>query len=910
VFYASVTNVIFKVKECMKRFLAAIFCFLAFPVFGSHIVGGEFELLYISKNNYTLRLLYYFDVINNTFNGPPEAAEPFIDVAIFRKSDNQLMRTVRLTFLSKERVSYTQPLCSNGEVITDKMVYSTQIFLSDFEFGDPEGYYVIWERCCRNYTITNVVSQPPTDPFSGNAAGQTFYLEFPPVVKQLVPFVNSSPRLFPPLNDYACPGKPYYADFNGTDDDGDSLVYSLAIPLSTHTAEAQPPLLPAPYPTVKWQPPFSFDNIIGGAPDLAISTDGLLTVTPTQSGLFVFAVKVQEFRKGIKIGEVRRDFQMLVVDGCAPAYPPKIRGRKLGDLTFSYDGNMTLTFPNTTPDAERCIEVEVRDEDVFADGQEVVKIRAVPLGFKADLNKILPSIRSVTLTQNADSKVFRICFEPCPFLEEGAPFKIAIVAADDACALPLLDTLTISVDVQPPDNSPAYFSTADVIETVEEGAPMAWPIQGWDNDNDQLIVDVVTDDFIFQGRGFSFENVALENGKYESRLVWDARCDVYDFTDRSDFELKVVLDDVDFCKFNEADTMKLNLHVNLPDDDDPLIGTDVSPEELENGIERNVFQPINFNVFANDTDNNPMTLQMFPVDFDADDYDITFPTVTGDNTVTSNFNWNVICENVNLRVKDQFQFLFVANDTQNKCGIIRYDSLYIDVHLIPAINTKPDLAMVNLSDVPLEDNTLKITMGQSISLQLVAQDQDILPLDNLRLELLSATGNVPPKGYSFTPVNGQGTIQSTFTWEPDCSIFSKGLYENDYTFRFRTYDDRCYNVMGDTLEVDVNIKDIDGGDTEFIPPNFITPNGDGCNDFFAMEEIENTCGEMHLPELPKDNCAASFSSIRIYNRWGKEVFKSTKRNFRWLAEAEAAGVYFYTLTYTNREYKGSVTVMY
>ena len=54
---------------------------------------------------------------------------------------------------------------------------------------------------------------------------------FPRSLKTDNHFINSSPRLFPPLNDYACPRKPYYVDFAGVDDDGDSLVYSLVTPL-------------------------------------------------------------------------------------------------------------------------------------------------------------------------------------------------------------------------------------------------------------------------------------------------------------------------------------------------------------------------------------------------------------------------------------------------------------------------------------------------------------------------------------------------------------------------------------------------------------------------------------------------------------------------------------------------------
>ena len=64
-------------------------------------------------------------------------------------------------------------------------------------------------------------------------------------------------------------------------------------------------------------------------PDLKISPDGFLTATPSQQGLYVFAVKCDEYRNGEKIGEVRRDFQMLVVDVCPRAEAPQILGKKL-----------------------------------------------------------------------------------------------------------------------------------------------------------------------------------------------------------------------------------------------------------------------------------------------------------------------------------------------------------------------------------------------------------------------------------------------------------------------------------------------------------------------------------------------------------------------------------------------------
>src|SRR6478609_5166911 len=191
----------------MKKIILVLLCLLALPGMASHIVGGEFELLYVSGFTYRINMILYFDVLN----GSPGALDNAIRPRIFRKRDNTIMMDVNMPLISTARVSYTQPNCSNGELVTNKLTYSTTVVLSQEQFSDPGGYYIAWERCCRNYTITNVISDNVA---MNNAifAGQTFYLEFPPVVKDGKRFINSSPHLFPPLNDYACPNRPYYVN--------------------------------------------------------------------------------------------------------------------------------------------------------------------------------------------------------------------------------------------------------------------------------------------------------------------------------------------------------------------------------------------------------------------------------------------------------------------------------------------------------------------------------------------------------------------------------------------------------------------------------------------------------------------------------------------------------------------------
>jgi hypothetical protein len=323
----------------MKKLFLTLLLIISIPVMASHIVGGEFELIHLSGSTYRLNLIIYFDQLNGSIG----AKDPDARVYIYRKRDKQAMGNVLLVLSSETSVSYTQPACSKGEIVTRKLTYTSTLVLSPEVYNDPEGYYVVWERCCRNYSITNIYSQVPGG--ANISAGQTFYLEFPPVVKNGQPFVNSSPRLFPPLNDYACPFRPYYVDFAGQDDDGDSLVYRLTTPLNTTSNLALPPPSAGPYPTIIWRPGYNLNNIINGLPDLRISTDGLLTATPRTQGLFVFAVKIDEYRNKIKIGESRRDFQMLVLDACRKAEPPQIEGKKLTDASFSTGGNMTVSFP-------------------------------------------------------------------------------------------------------------------------------------------------------------------------------------------------------------------------------------------------------------------------------------------------------------------------------------------------------------------------------------------------------------------------------------------------------------------------------------------------------------------------------------------------------------------------------------
>jgi hypothetical protein len=897
----------------MKKVLLTFLLLTAFPLMASHIVGGEFELLHISGNTYRLNMVLYFDKINGN---PGAKDQPGVTVTIFRKRDNVIMDNVFLSLISETNVSYTQPSCSRGEIQTSKIIYSSTVVLASNVYNDPHGYYISWQRCCRNYSIDNVFS------VSGSTtqyAGQTFYMEFPPVTKNGQPFINSSPKLFPPLNDYACPFRPYYVDFAGVDDDKDSLVYSLVTPLNTKSATALPPAAPLPYPEVLWRPPYSSTNVIDGVQDLRITKDGLLTCTPRAQGLFVFAVKVDEFRKGVKIGESRRDFQMLVVDACPVASPPQITGKKLEETDFSHNNTMSVSFDNTVSDANRCIQVRVSDLDSSQPDQnfaENVGIRVVGLNFKSpDINRVLPSVTRAVLT-NGSTVDFRVCFPQCPYIN--GPYQIGIIAFDDACSLPLTDTLRVTVNVQPPPNERPYFTTPKLtsVEVTEGDQPLPWIFQAKDKDLDNLTVAIVTDGFALNDYGMAV-NFVQQAGLVNGQLTWNPRCSVYDFYKRTAFTIKVLVDDIDQCNWSNPDTAVYKLSIKLPSNASPIIDTDLTsfPLERKVKIERRILETFNFKVTGSDlVDGDFLTLSMKGIGFNAADYPVTFSTATGNGLVSSNFSWNIGCDKIDLKKKDTYTFQFIVVDKINRCLIYSADTVDVEVKLLLPDNAKPRLTATDPSRRVVTNSDLEYIIGQPIEINFLGTDADHFPAkDNLTLSLLSATGNVAPSGYSFQQVIGKSPIQSIFSWNPDCSIFKDQVYENNYTFQFRLADDRCLNAKADTIRVNIRERDIEGGDEKFYLPNVFTPNGDSYNDYFALEDIEGELNGVSFDQkvsLPKDNCNQRFESIQIFNRWGGLVFESTDRKFRWYAPHESAGVYFYRIKYSNREYKSPLSVRY
>lgn len=217
-----------------------------------------------------------------------------------------------------------------------------------------DSYHIIYQRCCRNVTITNI--------FDPEAAGTSYTTEITPAAQL---GCNNSPVFneFPPT--VICADQPLEFDHSATDADGDQIIYEFCSPLlgggrtGTSGFEGDPsacdgvspnPPCPPPFSTVRYiQPTYTFDKPLGGKPAVEIDPNtGVISGIPNTLGQFVVGVCAKEYRNGELIGETRRDFQFNV-SNCNPTVVADIRKDSvIAEQSFLLNscGENTITFEN------------------------------------------------------------------------------------------------------------------------------------------------------------------------------------------------------------------------------------------------------------------------------------------------------------------------------------------------------------------------------------------------------------------------------------------------------------------------------------------------------------------------------------------------------------------------------------
>jgi gliding motility-associated-like protein len=310
----------------LRRYLTILLIAFSLKAGATHIVGGEIYYDYLGGNNYQLTLKVYRDC----FNGTAPYDDP-ASIGVF-DANGTLVNALSIPFPGSVILPNTlnSPCFSPPtNVCVEEAIYTTTVNLPPL----TGGYYLAYQRCCRNNTILNLVSP--------GSVGSTYmaYISGPETVT-----VNSSPRYnnFPPI--FLCLGNPLNFDHSATDLDGDSLAYELCDPYDGADPSLPQPVPPAgpPYSYVPFTGPYSGGNPMSANPALSIDPHtGLLTGTPNSLGQWVVGVCVKEYRNGQLLSINKRDFQFNVVN-CPGLIVSSVPSQQI--FCFGY----TVNFLNNT----------------------------------------------------------------------------------------------------------------------------------------------------------------------------------------------------------------------------------------------------------------------------------------------------------------------------------------------------------------------------------------------------------------------------------------------------------------------------------------------------------------------------------------------------------------------------------
>jgi gliding motility-associated-like protein len=389
-----------------------------------HIVGGGFDIVWLHDSTYELHLRMLRDCSSNV------DFDAQISVGTFDLVTNTRIQIISMSLGTTETQNFISAKCSKtidpSTYCLDIGYYTKVITLPPRIYNNNAGYYFSWERCCRNNIIQNIVN-PGT-------SGMTFYMQIPPpkLLKNSTPRWNNNPHTL------LCKDNPFTYNFNFLDVDGDSLVYSLVNPLQGNLNNGNPSNGGNPqsgsYQPVSWMSGFDNTKQITGAPALSInSSTGQITVNPNVTGVFVSAIRVEEYRNGKKLGEVRLELEYIVID-CISDPPPVI----------------SLTDANSVPLNGKDFTVQIPNKLCF---NIVTTSLYDSLKVKIEGNILDSNFLHKPVVLQVDSgnlkTTTQFCWQTACDLTGLAPQTIKVSVTDNGCPLPKTTSRIFTITILP-----------------------------------------------------------------------------------------------------------------------------------------------------------------------------------------------------------------------------------------------------------------------------------------------------------------------------------------------------------------------------------------------------------------------------------------------------------------------------
>lgn len=305
----------------MLRIIALIFVVVCGHnvLTAAHIIGGDVTYKCIESNPVTKKTK--FRVTFTLFRDVAGSGAPFDTNArfgIYESDQGSAPWVHKQTILSNPINIQRVPYEDECVIVPPTILVEKANYIFDIELSwSTKVYQITYQRCCRNNTISNIINPGGT--------GAAFYVE---IFGNAIQECNNSPVFnnFPPI--LICNQKLLNFDHSASDSEGNRLEYEFCAPLHAGgTDGATTPGSPLsctgvtplpdnchpPFDDVVFGPNYSASNPMGGSPQISIDpVTGIISGIPNLQGQFVVGVCVKEFKNGIQIGSIRREFQFNV----------------------------------------------------------------------------------------------------------------------------------------------------------------------------------------------------------------------------------------------------------------------------------------------------------------------------------------------------------------------------------------------------------------------------------------------------------------------------------------------------------------------------------------------------------------------------------------------------------------------
>lgn len=399
----------------------------------SHIVGGEITYRRLATIPGGARFEVTLKIYRDSSSGVN--FDPSILVGVFERNTNTRIDSIQIDSTQYGKVTLIGSLClTPPQFAVDYYLYTDTIELSN----NLNGYYLMWERCCRNSTVVNIKSPDDT--------GIAFYCEMPdPSI------INNSPKITNEPFPFMCEGQPFVYDFSATDADGDLLTYELATPYAgflgfptNPTPQAVASVLnPGPYPLIQWQNGYSLANVCNSAVPLTVNAgNGELSVKADLQGIYSVAVLVRETRAGVQIGLIRREIQFNVITCNQNAVP---------QISYSNINSANPNAGNGVP-SNKAVTFEIYETDSLCFSLNVTDNDTLTITYSGDVfagSGITPPFATTTNAQGTGTIQTGFCWTTNCNHSRSTPYRVIYRITDTGCPLPYDASDTVFINVLP-----------------------------------------------------------------------------------------------------------------------------------------------------------------------------------------------------------------------------------------------------------------------------------------------------------------------------------------------------------------------------------------------------------------------------------------------------------------------------